>query len=242
MKRLAYKLLVAALGLTLLAGLLWLPPPGQPGGPVHEHVAARYVEGGTEAAGAPNLTTAVLLNYRGLDTFGEVTVIFAALLAVLAVLGLGAAARNATGRETNKLRANARLPVSPVVNFIIRLMAPFMATFAAFVMIQGDVLPGGGFQGGVVLGAMMILLAVAIGPARVSGMVAPAPLGWLRATAPLVFLIVAVSGLALSGAWFGLPDQPAPGHALMVVLELAIGMGGAAVITGIYLSLARETE
>jgi len=240
MKRRAYKLLVVALGLALLGGLLWLPPPGQPGGPVHEHVAARYVEGGTEAAGAPNLTTAVLLNYRGLDTFGEVTVIFAALLAALAVLGVGAAARNASG--TGKPRVDARLPASPVVNFIIRLMAPFMATFAAFVMIQGDVLPGGGFQGGVVLGAMMILLSVAIGPDRVSGMVAPAPLGWLRAIAPLVFLVVAVSGLALSGAWFGLSDQPALGHALMVVLELAIGMGGAAVITGIYLSLAREVE
>ncbi len=239
MKHPAYKLLIIAVGLVLLVGLLGLPPPGQPGGPVHEHLAAQYIQVGTEAAGAPNLTTAVLLNYRGLDTFGEVTVIFAALIAVLAVT----AAAGSAGARPGKVRfADQVPPPSPVVSFIIRLMAPFTVAFAAFLMIHGDVTPGGGFQGGAVLGAMMILLGVAIGNRRVSGMLAPAPLGWLRACAPLVFLVVALIGLGLSGWWFGLPDQSAPRHALMVVLELAIGIGGAAVISGIYLSLAGPVD
>lgn len=235
MKAAAYALLMLLLAAAMLAGFLQLPEPGAADSPAQTHVSADYVAGGTDAGGAANLVTAVLLNYRGLDTFGEVTVIFSALIAVLAVLA-------ASGDRARREGAGATLPASPVVDFIVRLMAPFIATFAAFVMVSGAELPGGGFQGGVVLGAMLILLAVAVGRDRVDRMLRRGPLRWLRAAAPLTFTLVALLGLGVTGWWFGLPAAEPWRHLLLAALEVAIGVGGAAVLAGIFLALAGRAE
>lgn len=194
-------ILVAALGVAMIAGVIGLPPPGSPDTPVQTHVSARYIDGGHEAAGAHNLVTGVLLNYRAIDTFGEVTVIFTALIAVLAAAASGRRANSAT---FDRDRRSARVPVSPVVSFVVRLMAPFIAVFALFVMLKGHESPGGGFQGGVVLGAMLILLAMFSGRSDRAGdrTVSPGVLGGLRAAGPLVFGAVALIGVAASGWMF----------------------------------------
>ena len=74
-------------GLVLLYGTSDLPPFGDPGAPAHQHVAPRYIEVSPQEVGVPNIVTAVLASYRGYDTLGEVTVIFTAGVAVLALLG-----------------------------------------------------------------------------------------------------------------------------------------------------------
>jgi multicomponent Na+:H+ antiporter subunit B len=50
---------------------------------------------------------------------------------------------------------------SPIIQTICRLLAPFMQLFALYVIAHGHYSPGGGFQGGVILGASFILLALA---------------------------------------------------------------------------------
>ncbi len=216
----------------MMAGVSQLPPPGSPDGAVHRHVAAHYIDGGKEAAGAPNLVTAVLLNYRALDTYGEVVVIFAALLAVLAV-GLA-------GHSRGPQRGADELPVSPVVDLVIRLLAPFIALFALFMILEGHVLPGGGFQGGVVLGALMILLGLVLGPRRLRRMLPTPALFWTRSVALLAFALVAVAGLALAGWLFALPEQYWLRELIIVGLELAIGIGAAFALVGFYLSLEAD--
>lgn len=216
----------------MMAGVSQLPPPGSPDGAVHRHVAAHYISGGAEAGGAPNLVTAVLLNYRALDTYGEVVVIFTALLAVLAV-GLA-------GRSRGPQRQPQELPVSPVVDLVIRLMAPLIALFALFMILEGHVLPGGGFQGGVVLGALMVLLSLVLGPRRVRQLLPATPLFWTRAIAPLAFALSAVAGLALAGWLFALPEQGWLRELIVVGLELAIGIGAAFALVGFFLSLEAD--
>lgn len=66
-----------------------LPPLGDIHSPASEHVSPRYIQHGTKEAGAKNLVTNVLVDYRGYDTLGETTVIFTAGLACLLLLGLG---------------------------------------------------------------------------------------------------------------------------------------------------------
>jgi len=48
--------------------------------------AAEYVEKGLEETGCGNIVASVLLDYRGYDTLGEVTVLFAAVLGAVTVL------------------------------------------------------------------------------------------------------------------------------------------------------------
>lgn len=72
------------------AGLIYasldMPNFGDPGAPIHNHVAPHYIEKGPVETGVPNMVTAVLASYRGFDTLGEVTVIFTAGVAVIALL------------------------------------------------------------------------------------------------------------------------------------------------------------
>lgn len=73
------------------AGLLYsttdMPPFGDPNAPVQQHVAPFYLTETEKQIGIPNVVTAVLASYRGFDTFGEVVVVFTALIAVLLLIG-----------------------------------------------------------------------------------------------------------------------------------------------------------
>ncbi len=59
-------------------------------------------------------------------------------------------------------RASSR-PVgnSLIVQTSVRLLVPFVQMFGLYVIVHGHYSPGGGFQGGVILGASFILLALA---------------------------------------------------------------------------------
>ncbi len=63
------------------------PRFGSPDAPSHHHVVPRYIEKSVEETGTENLVTSILISYRGYDTFGEVTVIFGAGIAVILILG-----------------------------------------------------------------------------------------------------------------------------------------------------------
>jgi multicomponent Na+:H+ antiporter subunit B len=66
-----------------------MPNFADPEAPAHQHVAPRYVQDSVNEIGIPNMVTSVLASYRGLDTLGEVLVIFSAGVAVLLLLGAG---------------------------------------------------------------------------------------------------------------------------------------------------------
>lgn len=84
--RLMVLLFVPAL-IVLLQAAGDLPPVGDGSSPAFTHVAPYYLERAHEETGAPNFVTAVLADYRGYDTFGELTVILTAGLACLLILG-----------------------------------------------------------------------------------------------------------------------------------------------------------
>lgn len=79
--------LVSVTGAALIYASLDMPRYGDPGAPVHTHVAPRYVLDSPKEVGLPNMVTSVLASYRGYDTLGEVTVIFTAGVGVMILLG-----------------------------------------------------------------------------------------------------------------------------------------------------------
>lgn len=87
-------LIVLVTGGMLVYGTYDLPRWGQPDNPVHGHVAPEYLEMHVPLAGdagevlevhIPNIVTTVLASYRGYDTLGETTVVFAAMVGVLSL-------------------------------------------------------------------------------------------------------------------------------------------------------------
>ncbi len=70
----------------LVYGTLEMPNFGDPKAPAHLHVAPRYIERSHDETAVTNMVTAVLASYRGYDTLGETTVIFAAGAGVVLLL------------------------------------------------------------------------------------------------------------------------------------------------------------
>ncbi|MGY6502623.1 MAG: DUF4040 domain-containing protein [Acidimicrobiales bacterium] len=63
-----------------------LPDRGDPDAPAHQHVSPTFIEGAIPDSNTPNVVTAVLADYRSIDTLGEVVVIFTAGMSVLLIL------------------------------------------------------------------------------------------------------------------------------------------------------------
>jgi multicomponent Na+:H+ antiporter subunit B len=63
-----------------------LPDRGDPTAPAHLHVAPEYIERSRAETATPNVVTAILADFRSLDTLGEAFVIFTAGLSVLLIL------------------------------------------------------------------------------------------------------------------------------------------------------------
>jgi multicomponent Na+:H+ antiporter subunit B len=82
-------LLLLALGLVaalFFAGVMALPPLRELDTPIATQVDAHYLAHALADTATPNAVTAILADYRGYDTFGETTVIFAAGLACYLLL------------------------------------------------------------------------------------------------------------------------------------------------------------
>lgn len=78
--------LIAAFAVLLLIASVDLPDRGDPGAPAHQAVAAQYVQRSMDDSATPNVVTAILADYRSLDTLGETLVVFTAALAASLVL------------------------------------------------------------------------------------------------------------------------------------------------------------
>ncbi len=74
-------------GTALVYATFDMPHYGDPAAPIHTHpIYEEYVHASYDKFHIPNIVTSVLASYRGYDTFGEVTVILTAGIAVLLLL------------------------------------------------------------------------------------------------------------------------------------------------------------
>lgn len=124
----------------LLMSLTHLLPFGDP--PMR--IGAGIIHQAADQVGTANFVTAVVLAYRGMDTLGELSILFAAATAGGLVLGHAQRASR---------QANA--------GFILRagtdLMFPLLIVAGLYIVMHGHLTPGGGFQGGVILAAAFFL-------------------------------------------------------------------------------------
>ncbi len=173
-------LAVVALGITLT---LLNIPFGIPKTKVGEY----YLKRGKQETGATNIVTSVVVNYRGFDTLGEVTVLFISAIGLSAVL--------ATGKRKIKKQIE---PSSLVLYTGCRFLFPLILFFGAYVFIHGHLTPGGGFQGGAIVASAFLLIYLGCRGRRVSE-----KMGKLtESLSGLVFVVVGLIGLAVGGHYF----------------------------------------
>lgn len=146
----------------LLVAVSDLPPFGHADNPVNNEVAQRYIENGLQETGAVNIVTGMILDYRAFDTLGESHVLFIATCTVLILL------RNnkKKGDEGKNAEENDRLyePKNDVIlQTVAKILVPLIFIFGIYIILAGHLGPGGGFSGGAVIGAGLILYLNAFG-------------------------------------------------------------------------------
>ena len=179
--------------------------------------------------GTANIVTAVVLGYRGLDTLGELSILFAAASAGGLVLGSRAVRRRNDAGFI--LRAGADL------------LFPLLLVAGLYIVIHGHLTPGGGFQGGVILAAAFFVPVLA----RPSAAPRHRSLVWIEGLAGAAFIALGLVALA-QGRDFLAPlfDQGTLGALVssgsLPLLYLAVGLKVGAELAGLLTNLATEDE
>ncbi len=180
--------------------------------------------------GAANIVTSVLLAYRGIDTLGELSILFAAATAAGLVLG--------------HRRGNA--PRDPDGGFILRagadLLFPLLLVVGFYIVLHGHLTPGGGFQGGVILAAAFFV-GVLAGPGKGLD---HAVISLIEGLAGAAFISIGLWALFADGAFLQpMLRQGTIGHLLsagtLPLLSLALGLKVGSELAGLMTSLS-DTE
>ena len=146
--------------------------------------------------GGTNVVNVILVDFRGYDTFGEITVLGIAGLAIFAlveVLLRGGAANDRLLAWTNdQKRAGDRHPLMMVV--ATRLILPIALMVGVYVFLRGHNAPGGGFIAGLIVATATVMQYMASG------------FGWTAARQridyhALIASGVVIAGLCGTGAW-----------------------------------------
>lgn len=150
----------------LLIGVADLPPFGEADKPVNNEVSQRYIEKGLQETGAVNIVTGMILDYRAFDTLGESHVLFIATCTVLILLRADQK-KGKNSEEEWEANDRAYEPKNDVIlQSAARLLVPFIIIFGIYIILCGHLGPGGGFSGGAVIGAGLILYVSAFGFVR----------------------------------------------------------------------------
>lgn len=150
--------------------------------------ARYYAEHTAQDIGAANIVTAIIVTYRGLDTLGEVTVLFLAATVVGLVLALG-------GNSGKAGRALA--PVGELLTTGSRYLAPLIMLLGVYVFVNGHLTPGGGFQGGAIIASGVLLLLLADPLKHFShGLISA-----IESIAGVFYVAIGVLGLVLAGGF-----------------------------------------
>ncbi len=195
-------------------------------------VGKYYVAKGVRETGATNIVTSVVLNYRGFDTLGEVTVLF------IAALGLGAVLYRRGKRKTRK----GLEPASLILSTGCRFLFPLILLFGGYIFIHGHLTPGGGFQGGAIIASAYLLIYLGCRGGRINKRAFNA----IESLGGLTFVVIGLLGLVVGG-YFLLNFFPL-GRAnflfsagIIPIIYVAIGFKVGSELAGIVDNLMEET-
>lgn len=149
-------LLCVAICAVLIYNIAFMPGFGSEESPMNNEVSERYLSQGEEETGVTNIVTGLIISYRGFDTFGETHVLFIATIAVMILLKL-------MKQEKPVVAEGEEEGGDIILTTIARVLVPLIFLFGFYVLVNGHLSPGGGFSGGAVMGAGLILYSASFG-------------------------------------------------------------------------------
>jgi len=187
-RRLRHALLAAAAGIGMAAVTWFLLT--QP----FETISGFHIANSKPGGGGTNVVNVILVDFRGYDTLGEITVLGIAALGIYALIdGLQLPSqwdpRDLDDEESHPL----------ILLVVTRMLLPLALVVGVYLFLRGHNHPGGGFIAGLVVSVALILQFVAAG------------IGWSQARLgreyhPVIGFGLLAAGLTGVGAWlFGRP-------------------------------------
>lgn len=177
----------AGTAVLLVLATLDMPPFGSRFHPYRNHAVPAAV-----AHATANVVSSVNFDQRGLDTLAEESILLASVLVVATLL-------RKTDDEEWRRRTEGRVLDSTLLMGWILL--PFTLLLGFDVIAHGGVTPGGGFQGGVVLGTAIHLLYVAARYDTLRRVRPLRPFEWGEAVGTAAFACLGVAGVLVTGAF-----------------------------------------
>jgi multicomponent K+:H+ antiporter subunit A len=180
--------------------------------PFDRGVATWFLEHAYLEGGGTNVVNVILVDFRGFDTFGEITVLGIVALSVFALLRRFRPAAESVGlpeqqriqdalddeREDRSLGDTVRDYLA-VPSVIMRWMFPAIIMLSAYLFLRGHDLPGGGFAAGIALAIAFLLQYLGMSVRDVEDRLRILPVRWMG----LGLLVAALTGM---GAFlFGYP-------------------------------------
>lgn len=175
--------------------------------PLPESISRFFAERAFTGGGGTNIVNVILVDFRGFDTLGEITVLCVVALTVFALLRRFRPASESIGPtwqqhlqhsgDDDDETQDAESPVADhagVPAVILQLLFPFTVMLALFFLLRGHNLPGGGFVAGITMAVAFILQYMAMGIRQTETRLRIHPLRWMATG-----LLLAVS--AGVGSW-----------------------------------------
>jgi multicomponent Na+:H+ antiporter subunit B len=186
-------------------------------------VAGEYADNGVSETGSINLVTAVIVVYRGLDTLGEVVVLFCASTSVVLILTLFPISMKPT-------------EPSEIVGLTSRVLPAPIMMFSIYLITHSHLSPGGGFPGGAVMASAFLL--VMLGGSSVPGRSRLLPA--VEALSGISFGLLGFWGVLVLGQFLnntvigtGTPGQLISAG-IVPLISLAIGAKVASELSGVF--------
>lgn len=121
-------------------------------------IAGYYLENSLSEGGGHNVVNVILVDFRGYDTFGEISVLALAALGVYALLQ-GMRLPPAVAIPL----ASSRIAHAPLLQTVTRLLLPMTLIFGIYILLRGHNVPGGGFIAGLIIASALMTQYLALG-------------------------------------------------------------------------------
>ncbi len=194
-----------------------------------ESISGYYIDNAKVLGGGANVVNVILVDFRGFDTFGEISVLAIAAMGISLLLERMRPFQSQANPDGGPWAADSHPMMLSVVS---QAILPLAIMVSVYIFLRGHNLPGGGFIAGLITAIALIQQYIAMGYA------------WLNERLPINYLYLIGSGLliaAATGAGSFLWRQPFlkswHGHSHIPILgdvELASAM---AFDLGVYLTV-----
>jgi multicomponent Na+:H+ antiporter subunit A len=203
---------------------------------------AQFLEQGEGLTGGANVVNTILVDFRALDTLGEIAVLAVAAAGMVSIIRMPE--RDAIARPTaREVEASRHLPLvgmidSPILRTAATLLAPAMVLASLWLLVRGHDAVGGGFIGGLTAGSAVVVLFVSRGYERIwqSRFLRAIPLLGLGL---VVAVLYGLGGLVAKGAFLAGAKLSLP-FGIEIAASLLFDIGVFLVVVGLMTTILRH--